>query len=70
MNRNSSSSFDLKLARICELCPVCRHARHRQQGVAYAFVKGIEQDLCPFCRAYERVHGKKAHERSPDGGAA
>jgi hypothetical protein len=27
------------------------------------FVKGIEADICPFCKAYERVHGKKAHEK-------
>jgi hypothetical protein len=26
-------------------------------------VKSIEQDNCPFCKAYERVHGKKAHEK-------
>jgi hypothetical protein len=26
-------------------------------------VKGIEQDICPFCRAYERVHGRKAHQQ-------
>jgi hypothetical protein len=25
-------------------------------------VKNVEQDICPFCKAYERVHGKKAHE--------
>jgi hypothetical protein len=25
-------------------------------------VKQIESSLCPFCRAYERVYGRKAHE--------
>jgi hypothetical protein len=25
-------------------------------------VKKIEAKLCPFCRAYERVCGRKAHE--------
>jgi hypothetical protein len=25
-------------------------------------VKKIEATLCPFCRAYERVYGRKAHE--------
>lgn len=54
--------LDLKLARICELCPVCRHARKRQQGGAFKFVQGIEQHVCPFCKAYERVHGRKAHQ--------
>lgn len=62
MNSNSSSALDRKLARLCEQCPVCRHARNRQKGIAYRLVKGVEQDLCPFCRAYERVHGRKAHE--------
>jgi hypothetical protein len=31
--------------------------------VIYEFVKNVEQDICPFCKAYERVHGKKAHEK-------
>ena len=56
------TSLDRSLARICELCPVCRHAGSSQKGVAYSFVKMIEIDICPFCRAYEKVHGKKAHE--------
>lgn len=63
MHKNSHTVRDLRLARICELCPVCRHARSSQKGLAYSFVKGIEQELCPFCQAYERVHGKKAHEQ-------
>ena len=54
--------LDRRLARICELCPVCRHARHSQNGLAYAIVKNVEGSICPFCRAYERVHGRKAHE--------
>ena len=62
MNRPDVSPSDLKLARLCELCPVCRHARHRQKGIAYALVKNLEVAICPFCQAYERVHGKKAHE--------
>ena len=50
------------MAQVCAACPVCRHARAKQEGAAYTFVKTIEGSLCPFCRAYERVHGKKAHE--------
>lgn len=57
------SALDRTLAKVCELCPVCLHARHRQKGMVYAFVKNIEQDICPFCKAYERVHGIKAHEK-------
>ncbi len=57
------SSLDRALARVCEMCPVCLHARYHQKGMVYEFVKRIEGDICPFCTAYERVHGKKAHER-------
>ena len=53
---------DRKLAKFCISCPVCRHARNKQQGAAFWFVKKIEGDLCPFCKAYERVYGRKAHQ--------
>jgi hypothetical protein len=53
---------DRSMAKICESCPVCRHARRKQQGVAFRFVKTIENQICPFCQAYEKVHGRKAHE--------
>jgi len=58
-----SSSLDKALAKICEFCPVCLHARYHQKGMVYTFVKNVEQDICPFCKAYERVHGIKAHEK-------
>lgn len=54
--------IDKALARVCECCPVCLHARHHGQGLVFSFVKSVETDICPFCRAYERVHGRKAHE--------
>ena len=57
--------FDRALARICECCPVCRAARKDPDGLAHRFVKGVEDGVCPFCRAYARVHGRKAHEKSP-----
>ncbi len=53
---------DRQMARKCLECPVCRHARQKQRGVAFWFVKRIEGNLCPFCRAYEKVYGRKAHE--------
>jgi hypothetical protein len=56
------SNLDRALARVCETCPVCRSAGRNQQGLANRFVRGIEENICPFCRAYERVHGRKAHE--------
>ncbi len=62
MGNGSISRRDLMMAKICAGCLVCRRARARQEGLAFEFVKGIEGRLCPFCRAYERVYGKKAHE--------
>lgn len=62
VSKQDSTALDRKLARICELCPVCRHARRSQGGLAFAIVRNVEEGICPFCRAYERVHGRKAHE--------
>lgn len=63
MSRADATTLDLALAKVCELCPVCLHARYHQKGMVYDFVKKIEGNICPFCQAYERVHGKKAHEK-------
>ena len=62
MNKRIVTPLDRTLARLCELCPFCRHARQRQSGLAYTIVKNVEVSICPFCQAYERVHGRKAHE--------
>jgi len=61
MTSRHPSSLDKFLARVCVNCPVCRHARRRQAGPAFRLVKQVETKVCPFCRAYERVYGKKAH---------
>jgi uncharacterized protein CbrC (UPF0167 family) len=50
------------MAQRCVECPVCTKARKQQRGFAYWFVKNIENGICPYCAAYERVYGKKAHE--------
>lgn len=63
MSGQEPTPRDRALARLCELCPVCRHARQMQKGLAFAIVKNVEGGICPFCRAYERVHGRKAHEQ-------
>ena len=62
MSKQDITALDRALARLCELCPVCRQARGSQKGFAYSIVKKVEGHICPFCQAYERVHGKKAHE--------
>ena len=55
------TKLDRMLARICLNCPVCRQARKQQKGVAFKFVSQVEKGICPFCRAYERVFGRKSH---------
>jgi hypothetical protein len=45
-------------------CVVCQRARRRQGGLAFWVVKTFE-GLCPFCRAYEKVYGRKSHEAVP-----
>jgi hypothetical protein len=65
MQPQTVSSLDRALARVCVFCPVCNVARKKQQGIAYNFVKTVETRACPFCRAYERVYGRKAHEPLP-----
>ena len=57
-----SGRKDKQMAQRCVECPVCSRARKKQCGIAYWFVKNIENGLCLYCAAYERVYGKKAHE--------
>jgi uncharacterized protein CbrC (UPF0167 family) len=63
MRVQKPSQLDKTLAEFCVKCLVCRHARGQQRGAAFWLVKKIEARMCPFCRAYERVYGRKAHER-------
>jgi ssDNA-binding Zn-finger/Zn-ribbon topoisomerase 1 len=62
MSESTITDEDRKKALMCVNCPVCRHARKRQRGLAFWFVKHLEGGLCPACQAYEKVYGKKAHE--------
>ena len=62
----NASRWDAALAAVCANCPVCRRARQRQRGLAFRLVKTVESKSCPFCRAYERVYGRKPHEPVPD----
>lgn len=61
----SEARLDSLLAGVCRNCPVCRRARRRQRGAAFALVRSVENRVCPFCRAYARVTGRKAHEPCP-----
>jgi len=51
-----------KMAQQCVECPVCRRARSEQKGFFFWLVKTVEGRLCPYCKAYEKVYGKRAHE--------
>ena len=58
-----TTSQDRWMADVClRGCPVCKHARGKQRGLAFWWVGKVENHVCPFCRAYERVYGRKAHE--------
>ena len=65
MNANATPK-DIEMAQKCVECTVCDKARVNQKGFAYWFVKSIEGELCPYCKAYEKVYGRKAHEPNPD----
>jgi hypothetical protein len=52
---------DRAMAEKCLKCPMCRHARKKQRGLAFWFVKKLESGVCPYCQAYEKVYGCKAH---------
>jgi len=62
MSEPKSTKLDQRLAWVCLNCPVCRQARAQKQGVAFGIVKSVERRICPFCRAYERVYHRQAHE--------
>ncbi|NLX03761.1 MAG: hypothetical protein GXY33_01315 [Phycisphaerae bacterium] len=62
------SEKDRQRAKQCLECPVCRRARAKQRGLAFWLVKRVEGSLCPNCKAYERVYGRKAHEPISKGG--
>ncbi len=45
-------------------CVVCRRARRQQAGLAFWLVRTFAR-LCPFCRAYAVVYGRKSYEPEP-----
>jgi len=65
VDKDGITEKDKEMAKRCVECPLCRRARRKQKGIAFWFVKTIEGSLCPYCKAYERVYGRKAHEPIP-----
>jgi len=49
------------MAQRCLQCTLCKYARKKQKGMLYTIAK-LESRICPFCRAYEKVYGKKSYE--------
>jgi len=66
MQTQSITEKQCRMAETCVECFVCKRAREKQKGLAFWLVKKIESGLCPCCKAYEKVYGRKAHEPIPD----
>ncbi len=66
MNSKSITDKDRARAQKCMECLACVHARKKQKGLIFLFVKLIENKICPYCMAYKRVYGRKAHEMIPE----
>jgi uncharacterized protein CbrC (UPF0167 family) len=62
MNELVITDKDKKMAIKCLECTACKRARKTQKGLVFWMVKSIEEDICPYCKAYEKVYGRKAHE--------
>lgn len=62
MEHETITDKDREMAECCVQCAVCSRARRKQSGFAFWFVKTVEGSICPYCRAYEKVYGRKAHE--------
>lgn len=66
MSETTITDRDRAMAQKCVECKLCAHARRKQRGIAFWFVRKIEGGVCPYCQAYERVYGRKAHEQAPE----
>jgi uncharacterized protein CbrC (UPF0167 family) len=62
MTLKTVTERDRAMAQRCLECPVCGHARKTQKGLLFWLVQHVEGSICPYCKAYERVYGRKAHE--------
>ena len=62
MNQSEVTDRDRARAQHCVECPVCTRARRQQRGLAFWLVKNVESGVCPYCKAYEKVYGRKSHE--------
>ena len=65
MSNTEITEKDRQMAQKCVECGLCKYARKAQRGIVFWFVKKIEGGVCPYCKAYERVYGRKSHEPIP-----
>jgi hypothetical protein len=49
------------MAQRCVKCKLCKYARKKQKGLIFNMVR-LESRICPFCRAYERIYGRRSYE--------
>ena len=62
MQKTTTSKDRAKAETCLKQCPICKGARRKQRGFRFWFVKNVEGGVCPNCKAYEKVYGRKAHE--------
>jgi uncharacterized protein CbrC (UPF0167 family) len=61
MEKEEITEKEKQMAEKCVTCTICSQARKNQKGFSYGAVK-ILRTVCPYCKAYEKVYGKKAYE--------
>jgi hypothetical protein len=62
MPESKTNKGNVMSAFCLNICPVCKHARKKQTGSSFRFVKNVEGGVCPACKAYAEVYGRKPHE--------
>jgi len=65
MENATITDKDREMAHVCMECPCGKTARQEQKGLVFECVKNFAESVCPFCQAYEKVYGRKAHEPIP-----
>ena len=65
MDTETITDKERAMAQRCAKCPLCRYARRKQRGIIFGIVKRMGSSVCPYCRAYEKVHGRKPHASMP-----
>ena len=50
-----------KLVSFSEHCPIANKARKHNKAARW-LLKNTGRHICPFCKAYEKEHGKPAYE--------